>query len=152
MPCAVLFRQTELDRFLQEEGGAEVRPFGDVDPAERRRQVERAVPAGDVGRLIAGDVADILPDRLEAAAVGKARQQPVQVRRGIERGDIGMEAVLYGQKSCVAFLGREGLGGHDALVETVVRGFRHRLQTLDAGGFGGIFQFGLHFFPQKLMN
>ena len=139
MAGAELGRQAQRRRRLDQEGGAQVRPFGDVEPAQGRRQIHRCAlhEARDrrfIGRRSA-QIGEIGLHLFVAAASGQIREQGRQFRRRVQGGDVAVEHLLDTQEHGIGLAAAERLGGHDGLVQPFVDAMAGGLQTFRAACF-----------------
>lgn len=76
MACAETLRQAELCRFFQKESRAEIRTFGNIEPAERRRSIDCGFEkwCRIATRFAQTKVAQVLPDQLQASSRGEVGQ------------------------------------------------------------------------------
>ncbi|KZE29061.1 hypothetical protein AVW15_04420 [Chelatococcus daeguensis] len=131
MARAERLRQADPRRRLEEECGTEVGAFGDIEPAERRRQV-RARAEGRRRRDLwhcPAEIDDVLLDLCQASPAGEIGQKGIERRVRIERVDVAVEGMLHRKEATVIDAVGKGRTGHDALVQCLVRRERAGLET-----------------------
>ena len=133
VPGAELFRKAELFRLLQEKGGTEIGAFRHIDPAERLRRIKPRWLRHERRGLGAGKVCNVPTQCLKAATLRKARQEPVEISRGVKGRDVRMELMLDLKKQPISLTAPEGVGAHDPLIEFPMGGVRPGLEPLDPG-------------------
>ncbi|MNE35923.1 hypothetical protein D3C80_1297120 [compost metagenome] len=132
--------QAQADGALDQEGGAELRAFGDEDPAQglgrygclhgtRYGAGDRGVEVGEVSLGLFG-----------AAALGQVRDQGNEFGVGVERLKFGLEQVLGNHEAREIFTGFERCLLLDQLVELLVGRVGQLVQALraQAGAFAWV--------------
>lgn len=93
--------EAELGRILQEERRAEIGAFGDIEPAERGRNVRVGAEGRPGGRRLNAEVGEVHLDQRKTAPFLQAREQALQCRIRIERVDVPVKGVLHPQEEPV---------------------------------------------------